>query len=129
MKNYIRNAFFYAYYEIYLQEHHFYKRHKDKNFYAVTTFCFIIGFLFYFPLTLLYHKIIGINKAFYIFIVIFTYMEIYFLSNMIGNNDLAEPINLFYENKKIVTSARYVILGFVMVCILLWIVALTYDPY
>lgn len=129
MKNCIKNAFFYAYYEIYLQEHSFYKRHKDKNFYAITTFCFLIGFLFYFPITLLYHKIIGIAKFFYVLIVIITYAEIYFLSNIIGNNDLTDNINAFYEKKKTVKNSRKVVWVFVLICLLLWIVAIKYDPY
>ena len=126
--NKLKNAYLYAYYECYLQEHFLYKSNHNKNFNANTTLGVVLVFLFLFPIMILVNKTIGIKKYMYILLVIIAYVHIFFTSRITGNdNDLTENINKFYADKKTVKQSKRIVLVFVILCVLFWVFAIRYD--
>lgn len=130
MKNFInkiKNAYLYAYYECYLQTHIYYKQHKNKNFYSILSLGFPLWLLLWFPLTIFLGNLFEIGKWMYIILIGIAYGYIFATSKLIGDNDLAEKINTFYENKKLVRESRTIVIGFVVLCVLFWVFVIKYD--
>ena len=125
----IKNAFLYSYYECYLQEHHFVKEHRDKNFNANATLGVVIDLLILIPILILINKTIGIKKYMYIILVIIAYGQIYLTSWIVGEGDLTDQINSFYENKRVVKESRMIVWGFVLLCIAFWTFVIMYNEY
>ncbi len=132
MKNYIyklKNAYLYAYYECYLQTHIYYKEHKNKNFYSIFTLGGILMFLLEFPILMIVDKTIGLPKKIYLYplIIGFAYLQLLLTSKLVGDDDLTESINTFYDNKKNVKQSRTIVISFVILCILFWVFVIKYD--
>ena len=129
MKDKIKNAYLYAYYECYLQTHTYYKAHKNKNFYSVLSLGFPLWLLLEFPILMIMDKTIGLPPKIYLYPLIIgvAYGYIYFTSWLIGDEDLTDKINAFYDNKKVVRESRRIVLVFVLLCILFWVFVIKYD--
>jgi len=127
MKNKLKNAYFYAYYECYLQTHYYYKEHKNKNFYSSMTLSGALAFLLIFPGVIFFGNKFEIGKWMYLILIGIAYGHIYFDSWLIGDYDLTDKINTFYDDKKAVKESRRIVLGFVFLCILFWVFVLKYD--
>lgn len=132
MKNYIyklKSAYLYAYYECYLQTHIYYKEHKNKNFYSIISLGGILVFLLEFPALMLIDKTFGLPKKIYLYpsIIAIAYIQLFLTSKFVGDDDLTEKINTFYENKKLVRESRRIVIIFVIICILFWIFAIKCD--
>ncbi|PWN63539.1 hypothetical protein C1631_021385 [Chryseobacterium phosphatilyticum] len=131
MKEKIRNAYLYAYYECYLQTHIYYKAHNNKNFYSIITLGGVLLFLLEFPMLMLIDKTIGVPPKiyFYPFLIGLAYFQLLLTSKFIGDDDLTEKINTFYANKNVVKESRRIALGFVIFCVLFWVFVIRYDGY
>ncbi|WP_299178452.1 hypothetical protein [uncultured Chryseobacterium sp.] len=127
MKNKLKNAYLYAYYECYLQTHIYYKTHNNKNFYSILSLGFPLWLLLWFPLTIFFGNKFAIGKWMYVILIGIAYGYIFATSKLIGDDDLTEKINAFYDNKKIVKESRRIVLGFVFLCILFWVFVIKYD--
>lgn len=129
MKDRLKNAFLYAYYECYLQMHVYYKRHKDKNFYSILLLGFPLCVLLEFPTLMIIDKTVGLPSKIFLYslIIVIAYGYILLTSRFIGDDDLTEKINNFYDNKKNVKESRRMVLGFVMLSILFWVFTIKYD--
>lgn len=127
MENKIKNAYFYAYYECYLQTHIYYKEHKNKNFYSSMALGGVLAFLLIFPAVMFFGNKFKIGKWMYVILIGIAYGHIYFDSWLIGDDDLTEKINAFYDDKKVVKESRRIVLGFVFLCILFWVFVIMYE--
>lgn len=127
MKEKIKNAYLYAYYECYLQTHIYYKTHKNKNFYSSGTLSFVLALLLIFPAVIFFGNMFDIGKWMYVILIGIAYAHIYFDSWLIGDDDLTDKINTFYDNKKVVKESRRMVLGFVILSILFWVFVIKYD--
>ncbi|REC55984.1 hypothetical protein DRF62_05015 [Chryseobacterium piscium] len=78
---------------------------------------------------MLWYKTIGFPKKIFLYplLIGITYAHLYFDSWLVGDDDLTEKINTFYDNKKIVKESRRIVLGFVFLCILFWVFVIRYD--
>lgn len=78
---------------------------------------------------MLWHKTIGFPAKIYLYSLLIgiTYAHLYFDSWLIGDDDLTEKINAFYDDKKVVRESRRIVISVVILCILLWIFAIRYD--
>lgn len=129
MKKKLRNAYMYAYYESYLQTHIYYKDHKNKNFYSIITLGGILVLLLEFPILMLVDKTIGVPAKIYLYptLIGVAYSQLFLTSRLIGDDDLTEKINNFYDDKKVVKESRRIVIGFVILCILFWGFVIRYD--
>lgn len=127
MKNKLKNAYLYAYYECYLQTHIYYKDHKNKNFYSGMTLGGVLGFFAIFPAVIFFGNKFEVGKWMYLILIAIAYGHIYFDSWLIGDDDLTDEINNFYDNKKIVKESRRMVIGFVILCILFWVFVIKYN--
>jgi len=78
---------------------------------------------------MLWHKTIGFPAKIYLYSLLIgvTYAHLYFDSWLLGDNDLTDKINAFYDNKKNVRESRRIVLGFVLLCILFWVFVIKYN--
>lgn len=115
--------------ECYLQQHYYYRDHRNKNFYAITTLGAILIFLLELPILMMVDKTIGLPQKIYLYPIIvgIAAFQLFLTTKMIGDNDLTEKINTFYSDKKTVKQSKRIVLVFVILCVLFWVFAIRYD--